>query len=205
MEKKMTNRQIKALETRKNIVEAAKKLITKDGFENVGIEDIAKEAGVSTGSFYTYFKRKEDIIDEINQRDFYHLAEIANDMEDKDIVGRIKYYCHEFLKEIEDVGIEICRQWIRNNVMPMDMCLPDENITKYKYDYRAMQQILTEAVRRDELRSDTPIDELALFINAELYGLMVAWCMSDAEVIGSEKTDVFCEQVISAAIKPYQQ
>ena len=34
---------------------AAKKLIAENGFEHVSIEEIAKEAGVSTGSFYTYF------------------------------------------------------------------------------------------------------------------------------------------------------
>ena len=55
MEEKGRVRQARAAETRKRIVAAAKKLITENGFENVSIEEIAKEAGVSTGSFYTYF------------------------------------------------------------------------------------------------------------------------------------------------------
>ena len=58
MEKKEKVRQVRAAETRRKIVAAAKKLITEKGFESVAIEDIAKEAGVSTGSFYTYFKKK---------------------------------------------------------------------------------------------------------------------------------------------------
>ena len=56
MEKKGKVRQARAAETRKRIVTAAKKLITENGFENVSIEEIAKEAEVSTGSFYTYSK-----------------------------------------------------------------------------------------------------------------------------------------------------
>ena len=73
MEKKGKVRQARAAETRKRIVAAAKKLITENGFENVSIEEIAKEAEVSTGSFYTYFKNKEDVIEELNQLSFYHL------------------------------------------------------------------------------------------------------------------------------------
>ena len=113
MEKKGKVRQARAAETRKRIVTAAKKLITENGFENVSIEEIAKEAEVSTGSFYTYFKKKEDVIEELNQLSFYRLAEITNEMKDKGLDDRLKYYCRQFLAEIERVGIEICRQWIR--------------------------------------------------------------------------------------------
>ena len=203
MEKKGKIRQIRAVETRKRIVAAAKKLITDNGFENVSIEDIAREAAVSTGSFYTYFKRKEDVIEELNQLNFYHLAEITNEMKDKCLNDRLKYYCHEFLVEIERVGIEICRQWIRNNITPVSMAISDKESTKYDHDVRAMESILEEGVRRDELAGDTPVSELALFLNAQLYGLMVAWCMSDAAVVGSEKTDAFCETIIKPALAQY--
>jgi hypothetical protein len=57
----------------------------------------------------------------------------------------------------------------------------------------------------DAEEMETPVDDLALFINAELYGLMIAWCMSDASVIGSAKTDLFCETVIEPALKTYRQ
>ena len=88
MEKKGKVRQARAAETRKRIVATAKKLITENGFENVSIEEIAKEAEVSTGSFYTYFKKKEDVIEELNQLSFYRLAEITNEMKDKGLDDR---------------------------------------------------------------------------------------------------------------------
>ena len=198
-------RQARAVETRKRLVAAAKKLITANGFDNVSIEDIAKEAGVSAGSFYTYFKKKEDVVEELNKSDFYHLAEIVNEREDEGLPDRLKVYCREFLGEIERTGIEICRQWVRNNIAPVDMTIGDKETTKYRHDYEAMRSILQEGVRRAELKPDTPVDDLALFINAELYGLMIAWCMSDSSVIGSAKTDLFCETVIEPALKPYRQ
>ena len=205
METKGKVRQERAAETRKRIVAAAKKLITENGFENVSIEEIAREAEVSTGSFYTYFKKKEDIVEELNQLNFYRLAELTNEIEDQDLNDRVKYYCREFLAEIERVGIEICRQWIRNNITPVEMEISDKKTTKYQHDYLAMRSILAEGVRRGELSADAPVDELALFFNAQLYGLMVAWCMTDASVVGSDKTDAFCETVMRPALMPYRK
>lgn len=205
MEKKGQLRQARAAETRKRIISAAKKLITENGFENVFIEDIAKEAGVSTGSFYTYFKKKEDIVEELNQSNFYRLAEITNEIKDKDLNDRLKYYCREFLTEIERVGIEICRQWIRNNITPVEMEISEKRTTKYNHDYLAMKSILDEGFRRGELSADAPIDEIALYLNAQLYGLMVAWCMTDAYVVGSDKTDAFCETIVKPALMPYRK
>lgn len=61
MAKKMTQRQIKAAETRSKIYETAKALFTKYGYNAVSIDDIVKEAGVARGSFYVYFLSKEDL------------------------------------------------------------------------------------------------------------------------------------------------
>ena len=203
MEEKGKVRQIRAAETRKKIVSAAKKLIAENGFENVSIEDIAIEAGVSTGSFYTYFKKKEDVIEELNQANFYRLAEITNEMKDKDLNERLKYYCREFLAEIERVGIEICRQWIRNNITPVNIVISEKETTKYEHDYLAVKSLLEEGIRRDELTDDVPVDELAFYINTQLYGLMVAWCMTSASVVGSDKIDTFCETVVKPMLIPY--
>ena len=203
MEKKKKIRQVRAAETRRKIVAAAKKLITEKGFESVAIEDIAKEAGVSTGSFYTYFKKKEDVIEELNQADFFVLAKTVNEIKDKNLNERLKYYFREFLAEIERVGIEICRQWIRNNINPIEMEIEGNMTTKYDHDYRAMKSILDEGIKRGELLGETPVDELALFINAQLYGLMVAWCMTDGTMVGSKQADSFCESIVKPALMPY--
>ena len=203
MEKKEKIRQVRAAETRRKIVAAAKKLIAENGFESVAIEDIAKEAGVSTGSFYTYFKKKEDIIEELNRSDFFLLAKTVNEIREKGLYDRLRYYCREFLGEIERVGIEICRQWIRNNIIPVEMEFEEGNTTKYEHDYLAMKAILDEGIRRGELLGDAPVDDLALFINAQLYGLMVVWCMTDGTKVGSIETDSFCETMVKPALMPY--
>lgn len=46
--------------TRAALVSAARRIFERDGFLDARIVDIAEEAGVATGSFYTYFDGKED-------------------------------------------------------------------------------------------------------------------------------------------------
>ena len=203
MKQELTNRQKAAMETRKRLLIAARKLLYDKDFSEITVADIAKEAGVAVGSFYVYFKRKEDIVEVLEDYDFYHLAQIVNRMTGKGILDRLAYYCHEFMKGIEDYGLEITRQWIRNNVAPQRMRHHDEDITKYTFDVRTLQSILQEGVTCGLLKPETPVDNLALFINAELYGLMLAWCMSNGAVVGSMKTDDYLHIMLTKALEPY--
>ena len=203
MKQEMTNRKKAALETRRRLLVAARKILEKQDFADVTVADIAREAGVAVGSFYVYFKRKEDIVEDLEDYDFYHLSEIVNGMDGKGILERLAYYCHEFMKGIEEYGLEITRQWIRNNVAPQRMCHSQEDITKYAFDVRALLSILTEGVTQGLLKAETPADELAFFINSELYGLMLAWCMSDGAVVGSRQTGAFVANGLKKVLAPY--
>ena len=52
--------------TKKEILlNAAEKLMAKKGYEKTKVEDITSEAGVAKGTFYVYFKSKEDILFEL--------------------------------------------------------------------------------------------------------------------------------------------
>ncbi len=48
-------------ESRKRIVDAAVKLFSQSGFNGTTMRMIAKEAGISVGGLYLYFKNKEEL------------------------------------------------------------------------------------------------------------------------------------------------
>ena len=198
---RLTKRQKEALETRKRIIAAFKKLITERGFDNVSMDDIAAEAGVSKGSFYTYFKHKEDIINELNKQDFFVLSDTILDM-DAPLMERMEFYCVQFMSGIERGGIQLCRQWVKNNISPTPLEVIG-NVTKYEFDRDVMVRILSDAVQRGELKDDTPVDMLAVQITSHLYGLMLTWCMSDAEVLGSRDSADYCKLFLKGAFEPF--
>jgi len=50
---------------RQALLAAGGRLFSRQGYREVSIEEIARSAGVGTGSFYTYFSGKEEFFDEI--------------------------------------------------------------------------------------------------------------------------------------------
>jgi len=48
-------------EVRKNIVQSARRLFNRHGFENVSVSQIMAGAGLTHGGFYSYFKSKSDL------------------------------------------------------------------------------------------------------------------------------------------------
>ena len=92
----MTNRQKAAMETRRRLLETAKQMIAEQGFCHVSIDDIVKACGVARGTFYTYFKNKEDIVQAISRQPF---SDIEAEME------KIKTTFLAILKDIKK-GLE---------------------------------------------------------------------------------------------------
>jgi AcrR family transcriptional regulator len=62
-------RTIKNPDERKNeIMDAANQLFYLKGYQQTSVEEIIKKAGIAKGTFYYYFKSKEDILDAIVKR-----------------------------------------------------------------------------------------------------------------------------------------
>jgi AcrR family transcriptional regulator len=53
--------QQKTEETRRKLLQSARRIFARDGFEAARIEDIAAHAGYTRGAFYAHFKLKEDL------------------------------------------------------------------------------------------------------------------------------------------------
>ena len=53
------------METRTKLKEAGKRVIFRKGFHEARVSDITEEAGVAHGTFYLYFRTKEDLLLEL--------------------------------------------------------------------------------------------------------------------------------------------
>lgn len=90
---------------REEIISAAKKLIIQKGYRKTSVEDITTEVGVAKGSFYTYFKSKDSLMEtllsekvEIREK---QLENILKDSKSLDETIR-KYVEHYLVVPIED-------------------------------------------------------------------------------------------------------
>lgn len=198
----MTKRQESAIKTRQKLVDTAENLLKTNGFNALSVEDITRQAGVAKGTFYVYFKHKEDIIAEICRGYFKKIEETIEDMENSDIVEKLALYFDEFMSAVELYGINICREWIRGSINPKTS--PDiTDSTKWEYDTKMLRNILHKAVKRGELTKETPIELLTHLIISELYGMMTCWCMSDGMFEPKDWTGKFSNFQLRAILKDY--
>ena len=65
-------RQERSRATRRELVDAARFIFARDGFEATRLEDIAAAAGKTRGAFYANFKDKEDVFFAIVEDDIAH-------------------------------------------------------------------------------------------------------------------------------------
>jgi AcrR family transcriptional regulator len=53
------------IEVRRKIVESARRLFNRHGFENISVDEIMSGAGLTRGGFYSYFESKSDLYAEV--------------------------------------------------------------------------------------------------------------------------------------------
>lgn len=202
MEKGMTNRQNAALQTKRKLIASALELIKRNGFNAINVEDITREAGVAKGTFYTYFKRKEDIVLEISRAPFAEIGDELEAMRALPLVEKLTHYVCRFMQCVQFCGIHICRQWTRDVLDPNEVP-ENKDAQKWQYDVDMLQNILKNAVQNGELKKNTPIDLFTHILICQMYGMMTSWCMSDGKFDPLDWTEKFCAAQLPALFGPY--
>lgn len=198
----MNKRQENALKTRQKILDATFELLNKNEFDDLNIDDITNHCNVAKGTFYTYFKHKEDVVFEICRPFFAQIETNMQKMKNKNIVERLTYYFEEFMKEVQRYGINICRVWFKGVIDPNKAPENYDN-KKWQYDFEMLKNILNSAVQNKELKENTPTELLAHLIISQLYGMMTVWCMSDNEFNPKVWTKKFAEIQLKAILSDY--
>ena len=197
----MTNRQLAAMETRKKLLEAAKTIISEKGLVNTSVGEITQACGVANGTFYTYFKRKEDVVFALSREMFQEIFEKAQAYNGS-FVERLRFFMLNFSGYIEKSSLKLCQEWVRNTVDP-DLVENPIDKNKLPTDIASVKGLLESGIARNELKADTPVDSLAHTLIDILYGQMLCWDMSGGAYSFEARTKEFCDTFLSALIAPY--
>lgn len=107
----------KAERTKEKLLASAQKLINERGYDRVSVEDITKDSGVAKGTFYHYFKTKDEIVGEIVERAGYARYQSVLAM-DAPVEERLYQYFLNFFEGADFVGIRLSREWMRKVLTP---------------------------------------------------------------------------------------
>lgn len=197
------SRKESAARTRAKLVETARELICDRGLDAVTVDEITERSGVAKGTFYAYFKRKEDIVFELSKDVFDDILREAENI-DGGIAERLCGYLVRFAEHIEKSSLRLCREWVRE-VVQMRPSSGEYDKGKLLRDIAAIGGIIEDGIARGELRADTPAEELALFVTEVVYGEMLCWCIGDGSVSFTERTRRFAKTHLPVLLGGYAQ
>lgn len=164
-----------AEDKREKILEKAKEVIAKKGYECASIKEIAKRAGVAQGTPYLYFKNKEDLFIELlltfeNNIDLIIQAAVQMD---SDFWGRIEYIIKSMaeLFEKDNMMMNIMK---REMPEPLGIGRRGLNTIKEIRDIRRkkVEQIFVNIKGNTELNESFSDDEKRRACVMEIFGMM---------------------------------
>ena len=156
-------------DTRSDIVRIGTDLISRQGFNATGVDAVLKKAGIPKGSFYHYFKSKEDfglaVINHFAERYDQRLITFLAD-EEVTPLNRIRNYLESGLMRLEQ---NLCSKGCLIGNLGQELADSNERFRSrldeiFNSWKRSFSACLQEAQIRGELSGEVDPDALACFI-----------------------------------------
>lgn len=186
----MTKRQVQANRTKERIYQAAIKLLESDGFENIRIEDICRDAGVSVGSFYNYFNSKNEILELIfKQADEYFLQRVNKNILPLEPKAALHNFFEAYAAYSQNTGLLTIRQLY---------CPDNQFFTKKRGMQDVLESIFKTGQEKKVFSEDFSPEEMVKLFFMVARGVVYDWCIRCGEYDLVEKMNLVIDQYMRA-------
>lgn len=175
-QKELSKQQLKSRETKTRIFNAAKRILQKQGYEELSIKNICEEAGVSNGSFYHHFKTKDDLLS-------YYIEEqpsINPDLLDlpsnkEEAKEAIIYVYLNYVHYCQELGVE----FMANYYTPKNQSLNPLIRTERPYPIVTVRNYLQKCMDAGIVVLNSPLEEVTTDIRMIVIGNVFEWCLKN--------------------------
>ncbi|MGI5848996.1 MAG: TetR/AcrR family transcriptional regulator [Christensenellales bacterium] len=175
------SRKDRAFETRSRLYATADAMFTQYGFDNVSVDRIVVEAGLSKGTFYVHFESKDDLLvslisDYVEKVDMDYQAFIdtfSPDMPAADILLHLTEKIMDVI--IDTIGLERMKTLYRAQLTNIS-----RSGTAASYQrmlYKTIMDVLDRGMQRREFVTTLTLEELANHLILAMRGLTYEWCI----------------------------
>lgn len=192
----------KAERTKAKLLASARRLISERGFDHVSVEDITRDSQVAKGTFYHYFKSKEEVVLELSY------ASAASNLEhalahEGGVIARCVLYFHTVYRDCEWNGVRIIRQWLRESVENVPSGYVSEETLCNMYE--AFEKILTihQGEGVGELQQNAPVEKVCRILVSHSIGVITVWCMLNGSFNIADDSENYIRMDIENLLKPY--
>ena len=173
---------------KKQIMDAARKLIVRSGSEHVTVRNMAKEVGITEAAIYRHFKSKKEILS--------FLADSVADglLHDIDMARNVGFTSLEIIDEILRThlsGIEQ-KRGMSFLVLAEVISFGDKSLNKKVSDniriyVDRLKILLSDVVRAELIRKDIDLEAAASLLFGMIQGLVYRWALSGYKFDLTEK------------------
>lgn len=192
LKKELTTRQIQAIQTQHKIYKVAVDMMQKKGFDNITVEDISREAGVSVGAFYHYFKSKNDILYEVFHRiDEYFEKEFH--FENLSVPEQILLFFEYYAKYEEISGVDTARKLYSN--------MEHLFISSERYLPKLLNSIVKSGQEDGSIIDNIPSEEISEYLLVVARGVCYDWCLHNGSFNIEKMTIKYIKRLLPALLK----
>jgi len=168
---------------RTKILKAAVKVFAQEGFFNAKVEQIAKMAGVATGTTYLYFENKDDILISIFEEEMIPIIESMRVALSKKDTAREKIseiiYCHlQMIQDKPDMA-----QLLEIELRQSSRFIHGYQGTKFKEYLDVMASAFAEGQHNGEFRDDIHPTIFKQILFGALDQISINWTLSKSKKI----------------------
>jgi AcrR family transcriptional regulator len=178
---KVTKRDQQRIETRQRIYDTAMNLFNRKGYMRVSVNDICEKAGVSKGTFYYYFKSKDQVLlEEFLKIDKFFVTLIEKlEKKHKSPVKRLVALTLASFEYIDTLSVKTFKIIWHSQIDPMlkrpGMTDPARPL------YAIIDGLIREGQEQGELRSDVSTETLKQLYIRCYRGILYEWCLQNGK------------------------
>src|SRR5262245_30156848 len=181
-------------QTRARLREAANELFLRKGVDKTTVDEVVAKAGVSKGTFYLHFGRKEDLLLEYGMRRLQRVREMLPDLIGTKTFREALDYILEQVVRGKEWGREVTGRAI------LKIGTSAERLP-FDAPHRLIEPLLVLAQARGEVRDDIPASQLAQFVLRSILGALRDWGLGHDELSRDEALNCAVTLVLDAIAK----
>lgn len=178
---------------RSEIIEAVIPLICSKSFEQISINDICNCAGISVGSFYHYFSKKNDIlVGLIGLIDEYLETAVYPMLTHEDEITNIQIFAHGWAKHVENHGLE--RSILISTIEPKNVDLNGQMRTSVA----KLLEIVSRGQKKGQITEAISAEKITEYLLLSFRGMTTDWSRRSGEYNLTEHMDEYIALFLSA-------
>lgn len=167
----------KSVETKEKILTTAFSLFTKNGYENVSINEICESLGLTKGAFYYHFNSKSDILIYRYQEEAVRIEHFYDSISSEVPLIKLRKFYDQLIDFFQPDKLEELKLFFKVQI--------DSHYENFLGSSKVQRQLLAKIIKEcqdsSDIRSDVPADLLADILSRYRFGLHIEWCIADGK------------------------